>query len=118
MFSGYVINKANLNREKNLCDVAHDVDASFGNAKMTLKSVRYLTTLLYEIAVSGCAYDIFQQHFFRNILQGISIIYSNNKLHNYSKCKNFRQVLLQRARETDGLFLYFSGSGSPIHFLK
>ena len=25
-------------------DVAHDVDASFGNVKMTLKSVRYLTT--------------------------------------------------------------------------
>ena len=37
--------------------------------------------------------------FFHNILQGISIIYTNNKLHNYSKCKSFRQVLLQRAGE-------------------
>ena len=38
------------NKVVNLCidtfryDVAHDVDASFGNVKMTLKSVRYLTT--------------------------------------------------------------------------
>ena len=31
---------------------------------------------------SGSAYAIVQQHFFHNILQGISVIYTNNKLHN------------------------------------
>ena len=35
-------------------DVAHDVDASFGNVKITLKSVRYLTT---SIAVNEIAVD-------------------------------------------------------------
>ena len=46
--------------------------------------------------------------FFHNILQGISIFYTINKLHNYSKCKNFRQVLLQRAGEilTDFSFAF------------
>ena len=67
----------------------------------------------------GSANAIVQQHLFHNILQGISIIYTNNKLHNYSKCKNFRQVLLQRAgRGTYGLSLCFSGSGTPIHFFN
>ena len=33
-----------FNIETQCSDVAHDVDASFGNVKMTLKSVRYLTT--------------------------------------------------------------------------
>ena len=58
--------------------------------------------------ISGSAYDIVQQHFFHNILQGKSIIYTNNKLHNYSKCKNCRQVLLQRAGEilTDFSFAF------------
>ena len=42
----------------NARDVAHDVDASFSNVKMTLKSVRYFTTsikllLFYEIAVDS-----------------------------------------------------------------
>ena len=37
-------------------DVAHDVGASFGNAKITLKYVSYLTTsiaVFYEIAVDS-----------------------------------------------------------------
>ena len=37
-------------------DVAHAVDASFGNVKMTLKSVLYLTTSIccfYEMAVNS-----------------------------------------------------------------
>ena len=54
---------------------------------------------LQPLKVFGSAYAIAQLHFFHNILKGISIIYTDNKLHNYSKCKNFRQVLLQRAGE-------------------
>ena len=55
--------------------------------------------------------------FFHNILQGISIIYTNNKLHIYSKCKNFRQALLQRAGVTDGLFLCFQARALQYIFL-
>ena len=33
-----------LSNDSSYNDVAHDVDASFGNVKKTLKSVRYLTT--------------------------------------------------------------------------
>ena len=65
------------------------------------------------------AYAIVQQHCFHNILQGISIIYTNNKLHNYSKCKNFRPGSTAKSgRNTYGLFLCFSGSGTPIHFFN
>ena len=45
-----------INLFSNCIDVAHNVDASFGHVKMTLKSVRYLTTsilLFYEIAVDS-----------------------------------------------------------------
>ena len=67
---------------------------------------------------SGSAYAIVQQHFFHNILQGISIIYTNNKLHNYSKCKNCRQVLLQRAGEilTDFSFAFQARAFQFIFF--
>ena len=61
---------------------------------------------------SGSAYAIVQQHFFHNILQGISIIYTNNKLNN-SKCQNCRHVLLQRAGE----ILTFAFQARALQFI-
>ena len=46
-FSGFMGNESERGRNKsseNRFDVAHAVDASFGNVKITLKSVLYLTT--------------------------------------------------------------------------
>ena len=59
----------------------------------------------------------YKQHVFHNILQGISIVYTFIKLHNYSKCKNFRH-LLQRAQDTDGLSFAFHGRALQFIFIS
>ena len=57
---------------RHCCDVAHDVDVSFGNVKMTLKSVRYLTAsiavlrdcrelAIRKVACSNAALNLWRQ---------------------------------------------------------
>ena len=38
-------------------------------------------------------------------------------MHNYNKCKNFRQILLQRARDTDGLLDSFAFQARALQFI-
>ena len=70
-------------------DVAHDVDASFGNVKMTLKSVRYLTTSIavlrdcrgFAITKVACSNPEFYLRYQAQCSLITHIMYSNFELY-------------------------------------